>query len=184
MYWPVGTPRIYATSSNRASGSNLYVSHDGLPTPNPDAGADAPPSPSRSPTKDDDEAQLATPMTPATPAIEPVEHAEHVDEESKTSTSRAPEANSVPLKDPILALRVSRTGQMFAVITATSITLWQTKVSNRAQVCCSKLMNSPPSSLPSSYGPNPPSTRTAAMSTFYSDPIPLFLSCALHKDTL
>jgi hypothetical protein len=131
MYWPVGTPRIYATSSNRASGSDLYVSHDGLPTPSPDAdaGADAPPSPSRSPNKDDDEAPLATPITPATPAIESVEHAEHGDQESKTSTSRAPEANNVPLKDPILALRVSRTGQMFAVITATSITLWQTKVS-------------------------------------------------------
>lgn len=127
MYWPVGTPRIYATSSNRASGSNLYVSYDGLPSPN--AAPDAPPSPSRSPTKEEDEPPLATPITPATPAIEPVEHAEPAEHGGATSTSRTPEANSVPLKDPILALRVSRTGHMFAVITATSITLWQTKVS-------------------------------------------------------
>lgn len=71
----------------------------------------------------------ATPATPATPAIEPVLHAEPVDNgNTESTTSRAPEANSVPLKDPILALRVSRTGHMFAVITATSITLWQTKV--------------------------------------------------------
>ena len=37
-------------------------------------------------------------------------------------------ADMVPLKDPVLALRVARAGHLFAVITATSITVWQTKV--------------------------------------------------------
>lgn len=37
----------------------------------------------------------------------------------------------VPVKDPILALRVSRAGHIFAVITKTSIVVWQTKVRGR-----------------------------------------------------
>ncbi|ATY62405.1 DUF1339 domain [Cordyceps militaris] len=116
MYWPIGTPRIYATSSNRASGSRLYVSHDGVfgtdeTAPEPaheDNGTDATPP--------------VTPATPATPAIKSVEVADGPSEPLSQD-----EEPTIPLHDPVLALRVSRSGNMFAVITATSITLWQTK---------------------------------------------------------
>jgi hypothetical protein len=70
-------------------------------------------------------------MTPRTPAIGPVEHDEDEDESvtgAVTISQRITETDNVPLKDPVLALRVSRTGHLFAVITATSITVWQTKV--------------------------------------------------------
>lgn len=49
------------------------------------------------------------------------------DVENSPSVTKNSAAPVVPTEDPIIALRVSRTGQLFAVITATSITLWQTK---------------------------------------------------------
>ncbi|KAJ3485103.1 hypothetical protein NLG97_g6889 [Lecanicillium saksenae] len=113
MYWPIGTPRIYATSSNRASGSRLYVSYDGVSGPN---------EPEPEPVKEENGEDATPPATPATPAIKSVEFGDGPLEPSTQN-----EDQSIPLKDPVLALRVSRSGNMFAVITATSITLWQTK---------------------------------------------------------
>lgn len=130
MYWPIGTPRIYATSSNRASGSRLFVSHDGVSSPD-----EAEPEP----VKEDYGADATPPATPATPAIQSVEFAD-----GPTESSSQNDEQTIPLKDPVLALRVSRSGNLFAVITATSITLWQTKVDffeasqhSVADMCCS-----------------------------------------------
>lgn len=115
MYWPIGTPRIYATSSNRASGSRLYVSYDGVSSPD-----EAEPEP----VQEENGADATTPpATPATPAIQSVEFGDGPSEPASQD-----EEQTIPLKDPVLALRVSRSGNLFAVITATSITLWQTKV--------------------------------------------------------
>lgn len=133
MYWPIGTPRVYATSSSRASDSNIYVSYDGLQShsgsslasPQPESGAQ--PLKSPSPEESDDVQPPPTPMTPATPAVKPVERYEFFPDGGAAKDQMA-EGGRVPVKDPVLALRIARTGQMFAVITATSITLWQTKV--------------------------------------------------------
>lgn len=132
MYWPIGTPRVYATSSSRASDSNIYVSYDGLQShsgssvesPQPESSAQQlkPPTPEES----DDAQPPPTPMTPATPAVKPVERYEFFPD-GGAAKDHAAEDRRVPVKDPVLALRIARTGQMFAVITATSITLWQTK---------------------------------------------------------
>ncbi|KAK2611043.1 hypothetical protein N8I77_004425 [Diaporthe amygdali] len=135
MYWPVGTPRVYATSSSQTATFNLVVSHDGLQPP---------PAPSEDTTDKADKASLLTsdsassydivpptpitPITPQTPGINSVEH-ELLDSASEASTSNgaAPVPASIPLREPILALRVARTGHLFAVITATSMTIWQAK---------------------------------------------------------
>jgi hypothetical protein len=66
-------------------------------------------------------------MTPATPAVKPVERYDFFPDGGAAKDQTA-EDRRVPVKDPVLALRIARTGQMLAVITATSITLWQTKV--------------------------------------------------------
>jgi hypothetical protein len=67
-----------------------------------------------------------TPITPLTPGIKPVEH-DYLDEHSPMhSPGIAPPP--IPLQEPILALRVARAGHIFAVITATSMVIWQTKV--------------------------------------------------------
>lgn len=142
MYWPVGTPRIYATSaSSQAPTFSFVVSHDGLPSP-----TDPDPTPERPPLRDADSSSIhdglappqpspllppGTPPTPLTPAIKPVEHAFHHPEEPVPHQS-PPGASSASLSqllnEPVLALRVARSGHLFAVITATSMTVWQTKV--------------------------------------------------------
>jgi RAB6A-GEF complex partner protein 1 len=139
MYWPIGTPRVYATSSSQASAETL-VSQDGLPSQfdtNAQSSANAlaspllavPPSSSGY-----DDTDLPTPITPATPAIQSVEH--DTEAEGSESGERLLQSTTVkvPVRDPVLALRVSRTGHLFAVITSTSMTIWQTKVHTEAPI--------------------------------------------------
>lgn len=140
MYWPLGTPRIYATSSSRQPPFPRIVSHDGLYRPN--AGEQKPETgslllPSSATVQDDlgtsplvpggtTPLTPVTPVTPFTPGIKPIEH-DYLEEKSPEYPSGSAHAG-VPLHEPILALRVARPGHIFAVITATSMTIWQTKV--------------------------------------------------------
>jgi hypothetical protein len=154
MYWPVGTPRIYATSSLAStSGSspaaspnlNVQVSHDGLAPPGEvQEGRDRRPSSllaTESSSSQDANALPPTPITPATPfppvtpGVKPVEHGYPFD---SPDTPSRPKSASIPLHEPILALRVARAGHLFAVITATSMTIWQTKVA------CSSMLDLSP----------------------------------------
>lgn len=136
MYWPIGTPRIYATSSSKYSTFQFLLSNDGLKSPSTETETNprSPPLPtspfrhaSSGAHEDGDLLPPPTPMTPITPAIRPVDHGDYMSRDSGESfpTSEMP---SIPVKDPILALRVSRAGHLFAVITKNSITVWQTKV--------------------------------------------------------
>lgn len=131
MYWPVGTPRIYASSSSQSAERNASLSHDGLPLATPDE-KDADKSDQASLLTADSASSIdfpypATPITPMTPAIQPVER-DILDTGSEPASVYDSEVQDVPFKEPILALRVSRLGQIFAVITATSMTIWQAKV--------------------------------------------------------
>ncbi|KAH7326667.1 RIC1-domain-containing protein [Stachybotrys elegans] len=132
MYWPIGTPRIYATSSSRAPAFKLFVSHDGLRSPRTDSSGN-PSNPTssnhlRSPAVPDI-SEIQSPITPITPLTPGILSVEHDDDEASQPSDEddGPEMDQVPLSDPVLALRTSRSGQLFAVITATSITIWQTK---------------------------------------------------------
>lgn len=131
MYWPIGTPRIYATSSSRAPAFKLVLSNDGLSSPSESTLAPSPALsgiPSRRLGHDDIEIQPPpTPLTPMTPAVQSVEYDDYLTPQ-QNSDSDVHDSSGVPLKDPLLALRVSRSGQLFAVITSTSITVWQAKV--------------------------------------------------------
>jgi len=136
MYWPIGTPRIYAATSDRPADSHHSVSHDGLPAPGHpgNAGDQAPGGSSLlSPTSPVAQDSLgppltpATPATPLTPAIKSVEYSEQYDGVLDHS-SGGPAPSVIPPRTPILALQAARSGHIFAVITATSINLWQTKV--------------------------------------------------------
>lgn len=130
MYWPIGTPRIYATSSSRAPACRLVVSHDGLSSPLDSSLAASPAFPSGQPRGiDDDLLPPPTPVTPSSPKTPRIESVEHDDDGSTDSRpeSRGSDVDDLPLKDPVLAMRISRSGNLFAVITATSITVWQTK---------------------------------------------------------
>ncbi|RYP21846.1 hypothetical protein DL765_002071 [Monosporascus sp. GIB2] len=159
MYWPVGTPRIYAattTTATQASAEstpeyNFFLSHDGASLGN-DAGGgtvdDGVPTQggslqgldtaaSKGQEQDDKSAtNLDVPFTPGlktplTPAVNSVEHDQFQphDEHDSSSLGDATTsgAGAVPSGEPILALRVSRTGHIFAVITPTTMSIWQTK---------------------------------------------------------
>ncbi|KAH9908668.1 RIC1-domain-containing protein [Xylariomycetidae sp. FL2044] len=139
MYWPTGTPRIYATSTSQAPiKPGVTVSHDGL-----DLDVETSDSSSSrlatSPPKDPNERIVearntllpVTPglKTPATPAINSVEHDVYQDGSPQSSQQYLGSGGgaSVPIGEPIVALQVSRTGHLFATITATTMTIWQTK---------------------------------------------------------
>lgn len=141
MYWPVGTPRVYATNSdNQDTNFGFVVSQDGLQSPGVDG--DRPPLTHGESSSSTHDAILgppqpsplltpATPTTPITPAIKSVEHAFNYDGDAQGLPQEPSPATSgnlaTLLKEPILALRVARTGHLFAVITSTTMTIWQTK---------------------------------------------------------
>jgi RAB6A-GEF complex partner protein 1 len=150
MYWPIGTPRIYATTTNStANNLSLVVSHDGLSGERRNGSANAPsdtaslstlettiesdreagrePGPELEADPETNHRDAAVPITPglptpATPGINSIEHEDL--EPYSTGSDRC----SVPIGEPIVALKVSRTGHLFAAITASTLTIWQTKV--------------------------------------------------------
>jgi RAB6A-GEF complex partner protein 1 len=138
MYWPIGAPRIYAASSSKASKDRVLESDDDAESRETTEGSgsllNAPSIDSGGGSEDDGERHLSgatTPITPVTPGIKPVEH-EH---QRRLSARFIGQDGSGPGfgqvqadKEPLLALRISRTGHLFAVITSTSLTIWQTKV--------------------------------------------------------
>ncbi len=144
MYWPIGTPRIYATTTTQTSAkTNHVVSHDGIASSSSAdndslSSSDLPPPPILVDEKDrvvsDNLLPPFTPglRTPATPAINSVEHDIYHDGNGSNShhffAAPSAEGGSLPTGEPVVALKVSRTGHLFAVITASSMTIWQTKV--------------------------------------------------------
>ena len=133
MYWPIGAPRIYAATSSSTSQKHIVEVDDdaesretteGSGSVVEDRGID---SEDRSEEDQEITSGLSTPVTPITPGIKPVEH----DTQRRFSEKLlAHEAGSFKATDkqPLLALRMSRSGHLFAVITTTSLTIWQTKV--------------------------------------------------------
>ena len=158
MYWPIGTPRIYATSSSQASATELVVSYDGLglgllspideESDQPTISGSSKPSLLDPNDNHPDLRPPNTPLTPLTPFTPATPKIRSVDEEVDPLASQSAQDNvdgsdrdsddipDVPLKDPILALRLARSGQLFAVITRTSITVWQTKVCKLRSLIC------------------------------------------------
>lgn len=136
MYWPIGAPRIYAASSSRATRSRIIESDDDAETRENTEGSgsllNAPSLESEGRSDDGLGPPSAASTPPVTPGIKPVEQ---LDPQRRLSarpplqeTSSYSFASESPDKEPLLALRISRTGHLFAVITATSLTIWQTKV--------------------------------------------------------
>ena len=138
MYWPIGAPRIYAASSSKASNNRILDSDDDAESRETTEGSgsllNAPSIESEGGTDGDGERWLSgatTPLTPTTPGIKPVEH----DHQRRLSTRFLGQDGSGPAfgssqadKESLLALRISRTGHLFAVITSSTLTVWQTKV--------------------------------------------------------
>jgi hypothetical protein len=137
MYWPIGAPRIYAASSSRTPRARVIQFDDDAESRETTEGSgsliNAPSSASDAQDEEDPRSGLLTPVTPVTPGIpKPVEY----DAAQRRLSARALGSLDEKLEDVItraegehiLALKISRSGHLFAVITATSLTVWQTKV--------------------------------------------------------
>jgi len=137
MYWPVGAPRIYAASSSKAKRDRILESDDDAESRETTEGSgsllDVPTIESEGKSDDSLGPPSASSTPPVTPGIKPVEQ---LDPQRRLS-ARLPDYDlsafgasleTAAEKEPLLALRISRTGHLFAVITSTSLTIWQTKV--------------------------------------------------------
>jgi hypothetical protein len=100
MYWPHGVPRVYAVNGPDIA----HVSSD----------------------EDRD-----IPHTPLTDGPEPVDtgdEGEHDKEQPESQTDPTPDTKSKWEDEAIKGVCVSRSGQMFATMSESSIALWQTRV--------------------------------------------------------
>jgi hypothetical protein len=134
MYFPIAAPRIYAASNNKAPNDRIHEFEDGIESheisDNGGISADAQSASSELKVEDGQDERLSTPvtpMTPMTPGIRPVEHDSQRRPFPQFSSQEFAFTGS-PNKGPLLSLKISRTGHLFAVITSTTLTIWQTKV--------------------------------------------------------
>jgi hypothetical protein len=143
MYWPIGAPRVYASNNSKTRKGQLFRPDDGADS-HQDSGseANAPASSSDAVQHAEETASgLLTPSTPITPGIKPVEN-----DGQRRLSARGIGSIENKLEDfvaqaeneHIIALKISRSGHLFAVISSTSLTIWQTKV--RDQVRCRVLI--------------------------------------------
>lgn len=130
MYWPIGAPRIYAASNNKVEPERTFELDDDAESRETTEGSGSLVDAGSVESEEKPEDSLEppqTPLSPTTPGIKPVEH----DSQNDLSTRHTDYGNSSfrsAESEPLLALRISRTGHLFAVITSTSLTVWQTKV--------------------------------------------------------
>lgn len=136
MYWPIGAPRIFAASNKKEPDKQVFHSDDDAENYGNYERRSSRISVSKSNSyaaQDEDElaSELLLPLTPLPPGVKPVEQ----DAQRRLSTrstgnleddleDRIAQAE----KSPIISLKISRSGHLFAVITTTSLTIWQTKV--------------------------------------------------------
>jgi hypothetical protein len=140
MYWPISAPRVYAASNSEAPKERVFrfnedVESHAETTDGSGSLLNATSASSDAVHEEDNQySGLLTPLTPMTPGIKPVDHDTQRRLSARNLTSLEEELEDdvgYAQNENILGLRISRTGHLFAVITATSMTIWQTKVSAR-----------------------------------------------------
>ena len=135
-YWPISSPSVFAATKN----TNLErtpISHDGTDRATQSGRHGASETGSADNTDDDDT------------SIEDGEGAEA--EKSGQTESQAQTPGQFAEDDvhgEIVAIRVTRSGQLFATLTRTTLTIWQTKVCSllsrhRASLICSLAHRNP-----------------------------------------
>lgn len=131
MYWPIGAPRIYAASSSKAVQNRTLESDDDAESRGTEEGGGSLLEAQIGALKLEDGQDASyggspTPMTPKTPGIRPVEHDSEGRYFPQFSSQLSTFIGSAD-KEPLLSLKISRIGHLFAVITSTTLTIWQTK---------------------------------------------------------
>lgn len=125
MYWPIGLPRIYAASSSKAEPGRIFESEDD---------AESRVTTEISTLNLEDTSSSSTtdsiwmaPATPSTPHITRVDDVSSLKPHNENENVLERSFRQID-KGPIRDVKISRTGHLFATITSTTLTIWQTKV--------------------------------------------------------
>ncbi|KAG9246330.1 RIC1-domain-containing protein, partial [Calycina marina] len=135
MYWPVNAPRVFATSNRRPGRHQIIESDDDAELRETTEGSGFLLNASSIDSEIRSDDGLGSPSEASTlsvvPGIQPIEQFDAQRRLSLKSnghsTLLAPTTFASAEKEPLLALGISRTGHLFAVITETTLTIWQTK---------------------------------------------------------
>ncbi|PBP26906.1 hypothetical protein BUE80_DR002197 [Diplocarpon rosae] len=132
MYWPIGAPRVYAASNAKAPSERVPESDDDAESRDategsgsflniPSNGSDV-----RREDENEDHSEMSTPVTPMTPGVQLAEQ-DNYQRFPNRSTGVGSPVSEPAEREPLISLKLSRTGHFFAVITSTSLTIWQAK---------------------------------------------------------
>jgi hypothetical protein len=133
MYWPIGAPRVYASSNGKTTKGHV-VSVDNGAGSHQDGGSDTNvPLPTSDAVQDTEEpaSGFLAQSTPITPGVKP----EETDGQRRLLTKglgnvkdNLEDSVTQHEDENIISLKISRSGHLFAVITSRTLTIWQTKV--------------------------------------------------------
>ena len=116
-YWPISSPSVFAATKNTTL-ERTPVSHDGTDEASQDG--------------QDGASEAETESTNETDDTKSTEGEEEVQYEGKEQIARQTSSLDQFAEDDvhgeIIAIRVTRSGQLFATLTRTTLTIWQTKV--------------------------------------------------------
>lgn len=127
MFWPIGSPRVYATSQRQLPPERRITSDDGVNSQPPPAAVNG--------RHHEPESAHAAQLRPADDDAERDATVTQGPNGSAPQTSSAANGSlqgndaETDVDGEIIALRVARNGQLFATITRSTLTIWQTKVS-------------------------------------------------------
>lgn len=129
-YWPISSPSVFAATKS----TNLErtpVSHDGADEASQNGRDGASEAETESTNGIDDKE-----LTGRKEGLE-----EELQEREARRTSSSAQFAEDDVHGEIVAIRVTRSGQLFATLTRTTLTIWQTKVGQNLFCCQTSLMN-------------------------------------------
>ena len=130
-YWPISAPSVYAASKQKLPEACIATSDDGVRRPGQ---LQTHPGASYGDAQDEDPESTESSADPVTEdedeGASQRQRRTDDDEKKSTATKDVPkEASSEEdISGEIIGIRVTRSGHMFATITRSTLTIWQTKV--------------------------------------------------------
>ena len=132
MYWPVGGPRVYSASRQTLRESQFTTSEDALDSDEEDNslkgndnGEEVGSSGGQEPAEESEEGQEE--VTRISNSKNDGVAEEQGPERGPAEKAQSPDSDD-ELSENIIGLRLSRSGHLFASITQSTMTIWQTKV--------------------------------------------------------
>jgi hypothetical protein len=127
-YWPISAPSVYAASKQKLPEACIATSDDGVRHPGQ---LQTHPSASYGAAQDEDPESTESSVDPATEDEDAEQRQRQTEEKRLTATGGIPPeecSSEEDISGEIIGIRVTRSGHMFATITRSTLTIWQTKV--------------------------------------------------------